>query len=439
MARAGAAGRRTRARGIAVGLRGLAGMLGAALALLLAACGPPAAEPAPTRTVAAPAPSPTRGVPPDPAPGPAFAPPEPQDALRRAVWVHLFDDTLKSRAGIERVVADLVTAGATAVVVEVVRRQDAYFDSEVLPRTADPALEPGLDVLATAVEVGHGAGLEVHAWVPVAPTWHEQYAGLPAPPGWVTADHGRDAPEAERWVTRTVDGAWSEYLDPALPEVRAHLAAVVGDLARYDVDGIHLDYVRYASAEHGYHPRALDRFRAETGAAGTPAPDDAAWSAWRRAQVDALVGAARDAVAASGRAPVLSAAVISWGEGPGGPGTPSFADTRAYRDALQDWAGWPERGLVDALVPMNYFREHDAGQAAWLRQWLAFERDLQARTGTPVVPGVAGYLNAPDDALAQVGLAVGHTGAAALYSYQGSTDDPAGPLWTALGASGWVP
>lgn len=99
--------------------------------------------------------------------------------------------------------------------------------------------------------------------------------------------------------------------------------------------------------------------------------------------------------------------------------------------------GWAERGLVDVLVPMNYFREHDAQQAAWLRQWLAFEAGLEAATGTSVVPGIAGYLNSRDDALAQVGLAMRSSRAVALYSYQGSTNDPSETLWRWLSAVDW--
>ena len=352
--------------------------------------------------------------------------------------MHLFDDSLKTRAGIRRVVADLVSAGATAVIAEVVRRQDAYYDSEVLPRTTDPALEPGLDVLSALIEEAHAAGLEVHAWIPFAPTWHEVYADLPAPDGWVSAVHGPTAAEPDRWVTRTIDGTWDTYLDPGLPEVREQLAAIVGEIAaKYPVDGMHLDYVRYPSNRHGYHPRALARYRAETGATGIPAPDDPAWSDWRREQVNELIRAAREAVDASGSSPVLSVAVISWGEGPGGPGTASFADTRAYRDVLQDWEHWAESGLVDVLVPMDYFREADPDQAAWLRTWLTYQEQPAERSGVRIVPGIAGYLNSPAEALLQVGLAMQHSGAAAMFSYQQSTADVGRPLWSDLAATGW--
>jgi uncharacterized lipoprotein YddW (UPF0748 family) len=412
-----------------------------ATALVLAAgCGP-GGGPAPEGSAAS-SPDPSvRARPPEPVAEPteeAPAPPAPQDALARAAWVHLFDDSLKTRAGIRRVVADLVAAGATAVIAEVVRRQDAYYDSDVLPRTTDPALEPGLDVLEALIEEAHAAGLEVHAWIPFAPTWHELYADLPAPDGWVSTVHGPTAAEADRWVTRTIDGTWDTYLDPALPEVREHLAAIVGEIAaRYPVDGIHLDYVRYPSNRHGYHPRALARYQAETGATGIPDPEDPAWSDWRREQVNELIRAAREAVEASGSSPVLSVAVISWGEGPGGPGTASFADTRAFGDVLQDWEEWAESGLVDALVPMDYFREAEPDQAAWLRTWLTYQAALADRTGVRVVPGIAGYLNSPPDALLQVGLATQLCGAAAMFSYQQSTADVGRPLWGDLAATGW--
>ena len=86
---------------------------------------------------------------------------------------------------------------------------------------------------------------------------------------------------------------------------------------------------------------------------------------------------------------------------------------------------------------MDYFREANPEHAGWLRTWLTFEAGLAAETGVRLVPGVAGYLNAPDDALTQVTAANQALGAVALYSYQGSTDDAAAPLWADLAASGW--
>lgn len=390
-------------------------------------------EPAPAEPTPA---EPTQAPPPPAEPPPAPAPNLPRVESLRGAWVHLFDGSLKSRASISQVVEELRAAGANAVFAQVSRRHDAYYASDVLPRTPDPGVEAGLDVLAELIAQARPAGLEVHAWIAVAPTWHQAYNDLPRPAGWLPADHGEHAPEAQRWVTRTVDGQWTDYLDPGLPEVRAHVTSVVAELAaRYPVDGIHLDYVRYSSAAHGYHPRALARYQAETGASGTPAPADHAWSAWRRQQTRDIVVGARDAIAATGRDITLSAAVITWQDGPTA-GRP-FEATRAYNDTLQDWAGWARDGLLDAVLPMNYFRDGVPEQARWFSEWLAFESQLAASTDTLVVPGIAGFLNSPSATVAQIEAAARATDGAMMYSYQQPTVDHSRGVWATLAERGW--
>lgn len=374
---------------------------------------------------------------PEPDPEPA-ADPDPYDETIRGAWVHLFDDALKTRQGIVEVVDELERADATTIVAQVARRWDAYYDSELLPRTADPDLEPGLDVLEVLLEEAHARGLEVHAWLTVAPTWHHVYDDLPRPADWLPPAHGHRAPEQQRWVTRTVDGEWSDYLDPALPEVQRYAAATAAEIAaRYEVDGIHLDYLRYSSERHGYHPRALDRYREETGASGTPAPRDPAWSDWRRARVRELLTTITDAVEAAAPGTPISAAVIAWGEGPGGPATGGFEDTRAYRDALQDWPGWARDGLVDVLMPMVYFRESDAEQSRWFAQWTAYQARLNADTPTRIAPGVGGWLNAPAGTLSQTVRAMGVGDGAMIYSYQQPTADESRGVFAELAERRW--
>jgi uncharacterized lipoprotein YddW (UPF0748 family) len=400
----------------------------------------PPVEPEPQDPVEDPADDPPDAAPDDPAPDPGQV----AAGLERAVWVHLFDASLKSRPALERLVDELARADATAVIAQVARRHDAYYRSEVLPGTLDPDLEPGLDVVAELTRLAHAAGIEVHAWISIAPTWHAVYEDLPAPAGWLPAEHGRDAPEADRWVSRTIDGTWSEYLDPALPEVRAHVRAVVAELATgTEVDGIHLDYARYASDREGYHPRALARFREETATTGTPAPDDPTWAAWRRAQTEALVSAARAAVDAADREVALSAAVIAWGAGPGELG--GFEATRTATEALQDWPSWVRDGLVDAVLPMVYFRQHVPEQAAWFDDWLTFQATVAEEADARVVPGVGGWLNAPDAVLLQLGMAAAAADGVALYSYQQPSDDTEAdtdrpgvrPFWDLLGRTDW--
>jgi uncharacterized lipoprotein YddW (UPF0748 family) len=400
---------------------------------------PPTEQPAPPPVAQPPV---TDAGPPDHE-GQTEAPPHPgagsADSRMRGTWVHLFDDTLKSRASIVNVLDELVAADANAVFVQVARRHDAYYTSDVLPRTTDPTMPDDLDLLDVFTSEANIRGLPVHAWVPVAPTWHPRYAEFDPPPGWLATEHGQGAPEDQRWVTRDVDGVWSDYLDPALPEVRQHVEDVVTELVtRYALDGIHLDYVRYPSDRHGYHPAALDRYRSETGATGIPAPDDLRWSEWRREQTQALVSGVRDAIDATGSNAELSVAVVAWGQGPSGTPESAFAGTRPAREALQDWEAWVHDGIVDAVMPMVYFRAHVEEQARWFDQWIEFSASLAASSDVRVVPGVAGWLNTKDSTLSQVSAAMSAADGALVYSYQQPTADDDHRMWSELASSEWA-
>lgn len=217
-----------------------------------------------------------------------------------------------------------------------------------------------------------------------------------------------------------------EYFDIGLPELHRHVAGVVADIAsRYAVDGVHLDYVRYDGAQWGYHPRALQRFTAETGFQGVPSPTDRVWADWRRAQSRAIVERAQAALAQARPQALLSAAVIAQGAGPAGaPG--GFAGTRAFADYAQDWPGWVGDGLLDLAVPMMYDRESVAEQAQWYRQWLAFAAELDQRpAGAAVAVGVGGWLNPVAGGLTQAREALQRTAGVSVFSYQQDSSDAA--------------
>ncbi len=339
----------------------------------------------------------------------------------RGVWVHLFDDAVKTRQGIHGVLDDVAATNANTVIVQVARRQDAYYASEVLPATPDPRLEDGLDLLEVLVPAAHDRGLSVQAWVSVLPAYHPAYDGLALPAGHVWREHGPDSDDP--WVTRSRDGTDGLYLDPGVPAVGGHVAAVAGELAAaYDVDAVHLDYVRYEDARWGYHPTSLARFRKATGAVGTPAEDDPAWNAWRRAQVDALARRAAAAVRAADPDVAVTLAASTMGAGPTSAG--GYERTRTYRDVFQDWPSWLADGTIDAALPMNYFRAHVAAQQEWFDDWTTWQRDLARGDGVLAV-GQGGFLNDVDGSLTQIAAARGRSDGAVVYSYQGTTS--AGP------------
>jgi uncharacterized lipoprotein YddW (UPF0748 family) len=343
----------------------------------------------------------------------------------RGVWIHLFDDTLKTRQGIDEMLDLVAAANLNTVVVEVVRRHDAYYPSDVLPRTPDPALEPDLDLLDRVVTGAHDRGLEVHAWAPVAPAYHRVYDGLELPSGHVWREHGPRS--SDPWVSFDVDGRPGEYLDLAVPGVQDLVAATFAEIAeRYPVDAVHHDYVRYDGRRMGYNPIALERFRAETGRSGRPAPDDAEWSAWRRAQATALAERIADAVREANPDVAISMAANTMGASPASAG--GYEATRTWSDVFQDWPSWLADGVVDVVMPMHYFREGDDRFAQWYREWVAFTAGVaegcreRRETGCVAAIGVGAWLNTPEHSLAQLGVATDRTDGWVLFSYQQTAD-----------------
>lgn len=354
----------------------------------------------------------------------------------RGTWAHLFDDDLKSTAGIHRVLDEAARAGANTVIVQVARRQDAYYDSDVLPRTPDPELTAGLDLLDELVPAAHDRGLEVHAWVSVLQAYHEDYDELTLPPDHVWRRHGPGS--SDPWLSRRADGATSTYLDPGVPGVQDHVAAVMREIAeRSDVDAVHTDYLRYTgNGDWGYHPTSLERFREQTGATGTPPPDGPRWSDWRRAQTADLARRVFLEVADADPATAVSMAASTMGPGPAHAG--GYENTRTYSWVFQDWPAWLAEGSVDVAVPMNYFREANPEHRAWFDDWGTFERDL-AHDGVLAV-GQGGYLNAVTESLAQIDRASARSDGVVLFSHQQNVRSEAGPpqaLLTRLGATRW--
>jgi len=159
---------------------------------------------------------------------------------------------------------------------------------------------------------------------------------------------GNVPPPDRQWVELETPGYW---LDPAVPGVVEFLEATVDDLARAapDLDGLHLDYIRYPytlpmipgsrfrGLDFGYGEIAKARFSAEHG--GFEVGDQ--WDDFRRARVGDLVAGLRAHMPKRWK---LSAAVLA------------YAD-RAYLTSMQDWRAWLEDGRLDFAVAMAYTRD----------------------------------------------------------------------------------
>ncbi len=350
----------------------------------------------------------------------------------RALWVDAFHDGAKTPAQIDRLVQDAVQANINTLIVQVRRRGDAYYNRSIEPRTEDPGLHPGFDALQYLIEQAHAQHLEVHAWLNTLVAWNS--ATPPKDPGHVWNLHGPQATGADNWVSyyRTYNSAqrcWSDqltssyYLDPGNPAALDYTAAVYLNVVKnYDVDGIHLDYTRYAGAGWGYNPTSVARYNALHGTSGLPAPDAPQWLQWRREQTAALIRKIYLQAIALKPGLKVSSAVITWGEGPVAPN--DWQKSRAYAEVCQDWHGWLEEGILDLAIPMNYYREWSSAQQQQYNRWIEWEKDHQADRQIVIGPGI--YMQYIEETLAQIRRAQqpsaqgNYAAGVALYAYGSS-------------------
>ncbi len=268
-------------------------------------------------------------------------------------WVVRY--ALTTREDIDQVFALASKLGFRELMLQVNGRGEAYYRSELLPQAV-----VDFDPLAYALAQGQRYGIKVHVWVNVLTI--SSFLSRSQDPKHVINSH-------PQWITYDVDGrsllAYDPLdvsslpadlpaimLDPGVPEVRDFLVQVCRELVEnYPVDGLHLDYIRYAGLRYGFHPQVRQHFKAQYGVdpvdverrrfTAGGAQQALLWDDFRRQQITDLVEAIyREVKSAKPQLPV-SASVT--------------AHYQVARDNhFQDWQHWLERGIIDFVVPLAY-------------------------------------------------------------------------------------
>lgn len=192
--------------------------------------------------------------------------------------------------------------------------------------------DPGYDPLAFAIGEAHRRGMELHAWVVTIPCFKVAVAKQMG-----SASLLRKHPEL---LVRHGD---TYYLDPGLPATADYLVNVCHEIvSRYDVDGIHFDYIRYPEQAATFNDAStFKRYGNGRNRAS-----------WRRDNITAIVRRIHDDVRRTKPWVCVSSSPVG-----------KYADLDRYssrgwnaRDAVhQDAEGWLSEGIHDMLFPMMYF------------------------------------------------------------------------------------
>jgi uncharacterized lipoprotein YddW (UPF0748 family) len=340
----------------------------------------------------------------------------------RAMWV--VRDSMVSPQKIRNAVALAKKHHFNTLFVQVRGRGDAFYNSQFDPRSEELSDQSSdFDPLEVAVNEGHKAGLEVHAWMNTFLVWHK--SRLPYSSRHVVNQH-RDWLVQDRNGNATLtpktdcEGA---FLDPALPSVREYTKNVFLDVAtRYNVDGIHFDYVRFPSERYSFSRADLLAFRAwmipqvsqnDLDFADTKSRSNRLawyylypheWKTWRQSVVTDTVQQIAEEAHQTKPQLIVSAAVF-----------PNYSV--ASQDKGQAWHDWLKAGVIDAACPMSYNRSSEL-VGKQIRDAIAFS------SGRPIIGGVGAYQMPANSAIAK-GKLYRSLGAGGInfFSYDGMTHE----------------
>ena len=284
------------------------------------------------------------------------------DLETRCLWV--VRESMYNEKMINDALVYAYQAGYNIVFVQIRGRGYSFYNSNIVPK--HPQISPDFDPLKYAVTLGHALGIEVHAWMNSFILWSSKSSPEDSEhlyythKDWTEVNlHGKT--DAQIKLSELQSPQWEGiYLAPTHPEVNPYLLSVFSEVfEKYEVNGIHLDYIRFQDEIYGYNkkgmqvfdeiyninPRDIVRGIISTRFGWSQEFVDSmyvAWDQYRRDKVTDLVRITHDKIKISGKNIILSVAV-----------KPNLID--AKNRWFQEWDKWIEEGIIDYVVPMNYF------------------------------------------------------------------------------------
>lgn len=246
------------------------------------------------------------------------------------------DGIARQKAELTAIYDKLQAAGINTILFQARIRGTVAYPSDIEPFDAvfsgTAGRSPGYDPLQFALDEAHRRGMTFQAWVVAYPVNKAES---------VKALGNRALPRKRPELCQRCGEQY--MMDPGVPGTAEYIASICKEIVeRYDVDGIHLDYIRYPETQVNFDDTKTYRRYGN----GQRKAD------WRRDNVTRTVRAIRQAIDGVRSGVRLSCSPVG-----------KYADLPRQsskgwnaRDAVsQDAVMWLNEGLMDEIYPMMYF------------------------------------------------------------------------------------
>lgn len=277
----------------------------------------------------------------------------------RGIWVECegTNNTLSSPQKIQELIQVCKDTGIDNIFLQVYRHNRSWYNSKLADTT--PYQNCKFDPLNYTITESHRYGIKVHAWINMFRIGKDLDIPIIQNLGKdiITRD-GNEKSLLKYPLDKLPDGGY--WLDPGDINVQVYLLKVVEEILQGhpQLDGIHLDFIRYPYTDLnpgsqfsdrkdlGYGNVSVERFKAKYGYSPlemdlTDRERTLQWDNWRREQVTDFVSEVYGLAKKTNPQIKVSCAVQPWTD-------------RAYLVAYQDWHSWLEDNIVDFVVLMNY-------------------------------------------------------------------------------------
>jgi len=301
----------------------------------------------------------------------------------RAVWVDAWGAGYMQQSQVDQLLGvvgdpnskgDVRNANCNAVIIQVRRRADRCYPSDLGEPYMTGLTPSDFNALQAVINAAHDTTggkkrIEVHAWIVTFAT----ASGVTGP---VYYEHNNPSDSDNYWMTQDDSGneTADKAFDPGHPKCEKYTVDICMELInRFDIDGLHYDYIRFTGANQGYNPTSIARFNERYDLTGKPDPDDDLFSQWRRDQITAVVRQVYARTQAVKPGLKITGSFVTWNPSPDNSTREAFEATRPFYQVYSDWDSWMNEGIVDAAFPMTYYNW--ASLPNDYTNWINFEKD----------------------------------------------------------------
>lgn len=300
----------------------------------------------------------------------------------RAVWLTTIEnldwpktlvkapsDTLAQQRELVFLLDSLQSLNVNSILLQTRVRGDVIYPSSIEPfshvLTGVEGRSPGYDPLAFAIKECHKRGMQLHAWVVALPLGKDEH---------IKRMDALSLVKKKRDLCTPYKGSW--YMEPGNPATADYLCRLVSEIvSRYDVDGLHLDYIRYPDRTVGYPDHKLHKLYGK----------GLSLASWRRQNVTNVARRVYSLV--KGIKPWVRVSCAPLGKYDDLTCYPSYG-WNAHDAVFQEAQEWMRCGFMDILFPMLYFNGNN---------FYPFVRDWQENSyGRHIVPGIGVYRLLPE-------------------------------------------